>query len=198
MLDVKVGIAGPPSTLPVFIPHEHRGLVLEEVHARPFPAHRHARTRAAVRLYHPDQPSIVRQLLRRTRPAAASRDRQATPRHLRGHGRHLGAAWGVRDLCLATRQQRRPIVQAAGGRISCGSWAGIREPGRHLISIDLQLLHPDAAPDFATYFDQSSLCVMRETHNARNGRDRLQGAARRVRAFRRRGSGARSRCGRVR
>ncbi|MDQ0468791.1 DUF3422 domain-containing protein [Labrys wisconsinensis] len=142
--------------------HEHRGTVLEEVHARPF------------------RPlGTPRRLLHfafLTDAAEAEADRAALVRFCAERGveqprdgvRQFRTVFG--DKALRWEQHGEFTTycwQLADGDGSlfirqAGELAWpmglIEQPGRHLVSVDLQLVRPEATPDLAAIFDAASLC----------------------------------------
>lgn len=151
----------------LLVPHEHRGAVLEEVHARPF---RPVATPARVLHFGfvtGAAPGGGRQSFHDfctdhgvPPPLDAAKHHRATFGGMtvtwEQHGEFATYAWQLADT------DGQLFARRAGEHL----WLmrGVRPSGRHLISVDLQLMPPESAPDFATFFDPNSLCVMTEAH----------------------------------
>lgn len=160
-----------PSLEPVGLhPHEHRDVVLAEVHARPF---RPVET-----------PRRLLHFAFMTDAAQSEADRAALGGFCRSQGietprnnvRHHRIS--LDDKALRWEQHSEfttycwSFANSDGqlfSRPACelaGCMGLIAQPGPHLVSIDLHLVRPDAAPDIDAFFAGESLCVMTADNGA--------------------------------
>ena len=151
-------------------PHEHRGAVLEEVHARPF----RPLTTPTRLLHFAFVTDSIESGEGRNALAAfcAGRGVEAPRDHVRHHHADFGGmvlTWEQHSEFATYRWQ---LSDSDGTLFSrhAGEYlwlmAGVGQTGRHLVSVDLQLVAPEAAPAFDKFFDQNSLCVMKAEQGA--------------------------------
>lgn len=147
-----------------FTAHDDRAAVLNEVHARPFmPIATPARLLQFGFLTSPSQSDDDRNWLSRF---CETRGREEVPVEARHHRTQLDGCslrWERHNefttYCWYFQPEEGDDMSCEPSRLHA-RMADVRQPGPHLVSIDMHIVDKANAPDFEGVFARESLCVM--------------------------------------